>query len=105
MRGLPGDAAELIAALGLERCVDLPVKQLSAGQKQRAALATVLGSGAAIWVLDEPYTHLDDSGRDWLADRFNSHLEQGGRLLLAAHQATGLNASAESVLELAGAVS
>jgi heme exporter protein A len=102
---MPGDAHELIAALGLERCVDLPVKQLSAGQKQRAALATVLGSGAGLWVVDEPYTHLDAGGRDWLARRFNAHLAEGGRLLLAAHQATGLDTTAESVLELAGAVS
>jgi heme exporter protein A len=104
MRGLSGDAHELITALGLERCVDLPVKQLSAGQKQRAALAAVLGSGAAIWVLDEPYTHLDAGGRDWLAGRFNAHLAEGGRLLLAAHQDTGLDTAAESVLELEGAV-
>ena len=78
------------------------MRQLSAGQKQRAAIAAVLGSDANIWALDEPFTHLDEAGRTWLSQQFNEHLEAGGRLLLAAHQSTGINADLEHVLDLSG---
>jgi heme exporter protein A len=105
LRDRAGSDATLLSDLGLERCWDLPVRQLSAGQKQRAALATVLGSGAAVWVLDEPFTHIDDSGRNWLAAQFNQHLSAGGRLLLAAHQETGIDAQYETVVPLAGSAS
>jgi heme exporter protein A len=100
LRGRPGPDEELLEHLGLARCAGLPVRQLSAGQKQRAALAGVIGSGAAIWALDEPFTNLDAAGRDWLAARFNAHLLAGGRLLLAAHQATQIDPALEQVVEL-----
>jgi heme exporter protein A len=102
LRGGTASDSDLLAQLGLARCCDLPVQQLSAGQKQRAALATVLGSGAAVWVLDEPFTHIDDAGRHWLATQFNQHLAAGGRLLLAAHQETGIHAQYETVVQLTG---
>jgi len=103
LRGRAGPDEELLTNLGLERCAGLPVRQLSAGQKQRAAVAGVLGSGAAIWALDEPFTHLDVAGRGWLADRFNQHLAAGGRLLLAAHQDTNIESTYERIVELDGA--
>ncbi len=100
LRGRDGPDDALLNKLGLQRCATLPVRQLSAGQKQRAALAGVLGSGAAIWALDEPFTNLDAAGREWLADQFDQHLVAGGRLLLAAHQATGIDPALEQIVEL-----
>lgn len=102
LRGRAGSTRELLNQLGLERCLELPVRQLSAGQKQRAAIAGVLGSGATIWVLDEPFTHLDAAGRDWMTVQFNQHLTAGGRLLLTAHQPTGIDADLEQILDLSG---
>jgi heme exporter protein A len=102
LRGKSCNETELLSNLGLERCRELPVRQLSAGQKQRAAIAAVLGSDANIWALDEPFTHLDAAGCSWLSQQFNEHLAAGGRLLLAAHQSTGINADWEHVLDLSG---
>ena len=102
MRGRHPNQNELLHWLGLSRCADLPVRNLSAGQKRRAALARVLGSGAQLWVLDEPFTNLDVAGTEWLARRFNHHLSLGGLLLMAAHQASGIEPERETVLELAG---
>lgn len=103
LQGAAGAVAELLTALQLSACVDLPVHSLSAGQRRRVTLARVLASGRSFWVLDEPFTNLDREGREWLAGRFNAHLEQGGMLLLAAHQDTGIAPAFETVLELAGA--
>lgn len=105
LNGGTGDIETILDNLELLRCADLPVRNLSAGQKRRAMLARVLGSMKSFWVLDEPFTHLDRNGRDWLSSRFNAHLEQGGMLLLAAHQETGLRAERETIIEFSGSMS
>lgn len=102
MAGSDGDLDNLIPALALSGCADLPVGSLSAGQRRRVTLARVLGSGKPLWVLDEPFTNLDKAGRDWLAQRFSAHLAAGGMLLLAAHQDTGIDPACEQVIELSG---
>lgn len=96
------DINELIDALQLAQCADLPFAHLSAGQRRRTTLARVLGSGRPLWFLDEPFTNLDQDGRSWLSERFNAHLNHAGMLLVAAHQDTNLDSSRETVIELAG---
>ena len=102
LRGRNGDPDRLLAGLGLSRCADLPVRNLSAGQRRRAALALVLDSGAALWVLDEPFTNLDAAGSEWLGERLNAHVHEGGLLLLAAHQGSRIDPNREQLLELTG---
>jgi heme exporter protein A len=102
LRGRHTNQNELLLGLGLKACADLPVRNLSAGQRRRASLALVLGSGAELWVLDEPYTNLDTAGCEWLARRLNEQLAMGGLLLMAAHQGSGINPERESLVELAG---
>lgn len=103
MRGRHTNQNDLLQGLGLMTCADLPVRNLSAGQRRRASLAMVLGSGAELWVLDEPYTNLDTAGCEWLSRRLNDHLAIGGLLLLAAHQGSGIKPERETLLELPGA--
>jgi heme exporter protein A len=78
---------ELLAALSLRDCAALEVRYLSAGQKRRTALARILLSGAQLWILDEPFTNLDDAGRRFVEGRLNGHLANGGLAALAAHHA------------------
>ncbi len=103
MRGRHANQNELLLGLNLTQCADLPIRNLSAGQRRRASLALVLASGAELWVLDEPYTNLDRAGCEWLGRRLNTHLAMGGLLLLAAHQASLLDPTKETLLELSGA--
>ena len=100
MRGRHTNQNDLINGLGLNACANLPVRNLSAGQRRRTALAMVLGSGKDMWVLDEPYTHLDKAGCEWLGRRFNDHLNMGGLLLIALHGDSLLSPEREQVLEL-----
>ncbi|RPI16810.1 MAG: cytochrome c biogenesis heme-transporting ATPase CcmA [Lysobacterales bacterium] len=65
---------------------DLPARSLSAGQKRRLALARLLLSGAALWILDEPVTNLDTAGIALVEDLIREHVERGGLALAAAHQ-------------------
>ncbi len=60
LRGLPSDgAAEAIAAVGLDEHAERPVSELSAGQRERAALARALAAKPLAIIADEPTSRLD----------------------------------------------
>lgn len=75
-----------LVAFGLEACLGLPVRVLSAGQKRRVALARVVLSGASLWLLDEPFTNLDTEGIRLVEAQLGRHLAAGGLAVVAAHQ-------------------
>jgi heme exporter protein A len=82
-----GDVEASLAALGLDRLAAVPVRLLSAGQRKRASLARVAGSGTLLWLLDEPLNGLDAEGVDRLANLIERHRASGGAVLAASHQA------------------
>jgi ABC-type lipoprotein export system ATPase subunit len=60
LRGLANDgAAEALAAVGLSEHADRPVAELSAGQRERAALARAIAVQPRVIVADEPTARLD----------------------------------------------
>lgn len=77
---------ETLQLLRIEACADLPVRALSAGQKRRVALARVMLTRAALWILDEPITNLDKAGIALFEARIAEHIRAGGMVLTAAHQ-------------------
>lgn len=97
------DFAEELNALALADCADLEVRYLSAGQKRRTALARVLMSGARLWVLDEPFTNLDDAGRGFIEERLNAHLDNAGLAVIAAHHALSIRDGREIPIQLGAA--
>jgi heme exporter protein A len=78
---LPG----AMAAMGLEHLAPVPVRMLSTGQRKRAALARVIASGAAIWLLDEPTNGLDVEAVGRLEQACAVHQATGGIVLGATH--------------------
>jgi len=92
-RGMVLSANQLEAALervGLTGYDDVLVAQLSAGQKRRVALARLFTESPLLWLLDEPFTAIDQAGvaelEGWLAD----HAERGGMVLLTTHHRLSL---------------
>lgn len=81
------------AQLGLAHCEDIEVRHLSAGQKRRTALVRLLLSAAKIWILDEPFTNLDQQGRDLVERALNDHAARGGLAIVAAHHALHIEGS------------
>ncbi|HYJ51641.1 MAG TPA: heme ABC exporter ATP-binding protein CcmA [Allosphingosinicella sp.] len=79
-----------LAAMGLEALALVPVRMLSTGQRKRAALARVVASGAALWLLDEPANGLDGDGQARLEAAIAAHRASGGAVLAASHQALAL---------------
>ena len=75
-----------LATVGLRGYEENLVAHLSAGQKRRVALARLQLCDADLWLLDEPFTSLDQQGvideQAWL-DR---HRDSGGAVLMTSHQ-------------------
>jgi heme exporter protein A len=89
--------------LNLSHCVNLAVRYLSAGQQRRTALARVLMSDARLWLLDEPFTNLDQTGREFIEAELMRHLQGGGLAVVVAHHDLDLPIDGLSTLQL-GAV-
>lgn len=84
-----GRSEQAMASLGIAHLADVPVRLLSSGQLKRATLARVAGSGAPLWLLDEPLNALDAEGAKKLGALVERHLEAGGAVLAASHQRLG----------------
>jgi heme exporter protein A len=78
-----------IAAFGLIKQADLPVRVLSQGQARRLALMRLHIAQRPIWLLDEPAASLDADGKDFLGELIASHCLQGGIAIAAVHEALG----------------
>lgn len=78
-----------LAQVKLSGYEDTPCYQLSAGQVRRVALARLAFSGAALWILDEPFTALDKTGVAHLEFQIAAHAESGGLVLITSHQDIG----------------
>ena len=60
--------------------------QLSAGQRRRTALASLIVRRAEIWLLDEPHAGLDAGGRDELDALLRNAVASGATVVLASHE-------------------
>jgi heme exporter protein A len=85
--------------LGLIRLLDLEVRRLSAGQRRRLALARLVASPRALWLLDEPLAPLDAQHRGLFGEVMAAHLAGGGLVLAAVHDPLPV---AARTVELAG---
>ncbi|WP_256080314.1 cytochrome c biogenesis heme-transporting ATPase CcmA [Massilia sp. YIM B04103] len=94
--GLPGirhSRAQAYASLeqmGLAAEAELPVRLLSQGQRKRVALARLhLARQRPLWILDEPFSALDQRALDSVAQLLAAHLAGGGMLVYTTHQEAG----------------
>ena len=88
VKGLPfpGQIEEALGRVGLRGYEDVSCHEMSAGQLRRVALARLYVSGAALWVLDEPFTAIDKQGVTQLEQRLSEHCKVGGSVILTTHQ-------------------
>lgn len=102
---LAGDPAEVslegvLARLGLQGYEDVNAHALSAGQRRRVALARLLLSKSALWILDEPFTALDRVGHTVIQSILEEHLNAAGSVVFSSHQEVVLRGDRVSTLEL-----
>jgi lipoprotein-releasing system ATP-binding protein len=77
---------ELLATVGLTHRADFPVKLLSGGEKQRAAIARALCNDPSLILADEPTGNLDNATAASIGDLLLSLVhEKKKSLILATH--------------------
>ena len=76
---------EIMIRLGLGRVSDQLARTLSAGQRKRCALGRLLLGDSKLWLLDEPYSNLDQQGVELVDEFLRHHLSAGGACVLATH--------------------
>jgi len=69
-----------------DRLRDVAVRNLSAGQRRRTALAAVVVRRPRLWLLDEPHSGLDQSGRDLIDQVILDAASAGATVMLASHE-------------------
>ncbi len=74
-----------MAEMALAPLAEVPVAMLSTGQRKRAAMVSVIASGAPIWLLDEPANGMDDTAQALLVAAIARHRANGGAVWLASH--------------------
>ena len=80
------DPETALIRVGLADMMDLPARSLSAGQRRRVALASLLTREIALWILDEPFTALDSEGVGLMGQIIEEHRAAGGCVILTSHQ-------------------
>ena len=78
--------------------LDVPVADMSGGERRRVALARVLIARPSLAILDEPTNHLDVAAIEWLEDHLIS--DHPGAVLLITHDRAVLDRVAQRTLEL-----
>ncbi len=107
--GIPDEArrarvAAAMAELGLEDLADRHPLDLSVGQRERVALASVLVAEPGVIALDEPTRGMDPAARARLAALLRRRAAAGAAVVVATHDAGFAAAAADEVLHMEGGV-
>ncbi len=100
----PADgAAPALERMGITgRLVAAPVASLSAGQRRRVALASLVARDPELWLLDEPHAGLDAEHRDLLDSVVGDAVGRGATVLMASHEHDRAHALAGRAVTVAG---
>lgn len=104
--GRNADDAVLLSALdavGLGGLENTMARYLSQGQRRRIALARLFATTTApLWILDEPFTALDQRGVEALSQLIASHCGNGNMVVLVTHQDVAIDVLRQQHIALAG---
>ena len=77
----------------LEEFTDTKCYELSAGQKQKVALARLLACFSQLWLLDEVENNLDLDGKQLLNRLIVSKADSGGIIIASSHNETSIKSA------------
>lgn len=79
-------AAQALESVAFSASPHTIAGKISAGQKQRIALAKLALTNLKLWLLDEPFTALDGDGKALIENMLDKHCKSGGIAIVATHQ-------------------
>ncbi|TDJ27552.1 MAG: cytochrome c biogenesis heme-transporting ATPase CcmA [Gammaproteobacteria bacterium] len=94
------DLDTALEQVNLYRYGDTEVRNLSAGQKRRLALARLLVTESELWILDEPFTSLDQASMKLFKSLFERHLQDRGLIVMTSHHVIEMPEAQVKHLEL-----
>jgi iron complex transport system ATP-binding protein len=93
-------AEAAINIAGIKKLRARPLTQLSAGEKQLAAIARVLAQDPAIFLLDEPMSHLDLANTQRVCMMLDSLRNKGKTVVFTTHDPNIASVSADQIVML-----
>jgi energy-coupling factor transporter ATP-binding protein EcfA2 len=98
--GEPGSAETVLAALGLSALAGRYPRDLSTGERQRAAIAATMAGRPALALLDEPTRGMDRRSRLALGELVASLAGAGSSVVIATHDDLLCAEVADRVVEI-----
>jgi cobalt/nickel transport system ATP-binding protein len=92
--------ADVVAMLEIDDLTERAPYQLSAGQKKRVAIASVLAMNPELLLFDEPTAGLDPRSRGWLLELIDELVRVGKTIVFATHELAELEWIADRCLVL-----
>jgi energy-coupling factor transport system ATP-binding protein len=93
---------ETMASVGLDGLGDRHPRDLSGGERERTAIASILVARPGVLVLDEPTRGMDAAARGRLRDLLRRHAAEGGAALVVTHDLELARGIGDRRLELDG---
>ena len=75
----------LLKKLNIEKYYNTKVMHLSSGENKKLELLRLILEQKNLWLLDEPFNHLDDFSIEILTQTFLDHVNNGGMILFSSH--------------------
>jgi energy-coupling factor transport system ATP-binding protein len=97
----PTGAGELLATLGLDRLAASYPRDLSTGERQRTALASIFVVRPSILLLDEPTRGLDYLNKERLIETLKGWQRQGTAIVMVTHDVESVARAADRVVLMA----
>ena len=76
---------KLLKKLDIEQYYKTKVMLLSSGERKKLELLRLILEQKKLWILDEPFNHLDDLSTEILNQTFLDHINSDGMILFASH--------------------
>jgi heme exporter protein A len=84
-KATPEKLRAMLEDRGLACFQNQELRNLSVGQRRQIALSRLPLSGAQLWLVDEPTTHLDTAATEQFWIFLETHLASGGAAILSSH--------------------
>ena len=84
-----------LKTLGLKNFLDQKVGTLSLGENKKLELLRLIIENKKVWILDEPFSNLDEDSIELLKQTFEDHYANEGSIIFSSHQNPGIYVTEE----------